>query len=161
MTRKDTVRTVRTNFCLVGHVHFANEYLQKKGVNPNYCYLCPEIKHVKDVSCVSQSNSVPTVVPNLPEGARLHQFWKKWAALGITPKVLTYLREGYTLPFWFWPNLTRSPTKTSCYVNPYRNLYLFEALHQLLNKNEVELVKNQESLGFYIQLFLIPKPNNR
>ena len=35
------------------------------------------------------------------------------------------------------------------------------ALHQLLNKNAVELVKNQESLGFYNGLFLVPKPNNR
>ena len=67
-----------------------------------YCQPCPEIKHVKDVSCVGQSSSVknvtnvPTVVPNLPVGARLHQFWKKWAALGVIPKVLTVLTEGYT-----------------------------------------------------------------
>ena len=140
---------------------------KKKGVIPNYCYLCPEIKHVKDVSCEDQSSSVRnvtndlTVVPNLPEGARLHQFWKKWTALGVSPKVLTVLREGYTLPFRFWPNLTRSPTITSCYVNPHRNLYLLEALHQLLDKNAVELVNNQESLGFYNWLFMVPKPNNR
>ena len=46
------------------------------------------------------------------------------------------------------PNLTRSPTIISCYVNPHRNLYLIEALHQLMNKNTVELVKNQESPRF-------------
>ena len=57
--------------------------------------------------------------------------------------------------------MTRSPTITSCYVNPHRNLYLLEALHQLLDKNAVELVKNQQSLGFYNRLFLVPKPNNR
>ena len=48
----------------------------------------------------------------------------------------------------------------SCYVNPHRNLYLLEALHHHMNKNPVELVKNQPSLGFFNQLFLVPKPNN-
>ena len=51
-------------------------------------------------------------------------------------------------------------TIISCYVNP-RNLYLLETLHQLMNKNAVKLVKNQESLGFYNRLFLVPKPNNK
>ena len=165
---KEAVRTLTINSCLaVDHVHFANGYPQQKGVNPNYCYLSQEIKHVSDVSYVDQLSSVKnvtnvsTVVPDLPVRARLHQFWKKLAALRVSLKVLAVLREGYTLPFQFWPNLTRSPTITSCYVNPHRNLYLLEALHQLLNKNAVELVKNQESLGFYNRLFLIPKPNNQ
>ena len=85
----------------------------------------------------------------------------KWAALGISLKVLAVLREGYILPFWFRPNLTRNPTITSCYVNPHKNSYLLEALHQLLDKNAVELVQNPQSLGFYSRLFLVPKPNNR
>ena len=102
---------------------------------------------MKGVSCVEQTSSVqnvttvPPVVPNLPVGARLHQFWEKWAALGVSPKVLAVLREGYILPFRFRPNLTSGPTVTSCYVNPYRNSYLLEALHQLLDKNAVELVE--------------------
>ena len=93
------------------------------------------IKSVKGVSCVGQLSSakcvtnVPTVVTNLPVGARLHWFWQKWAALGVSPKVLTILKEGYTLPFRFRPNLTRTPTITSFYVNPHRNSYLYEALH--------------------------------
>ena len=119
----------------------------------------------KPLSCVNQLSSVqnvtnvPPVVPNLPVGARLHQFWKKRAALGISPKVLAVLREGYILPFRFRPNLTRTPTITSCYVNAHRNSYLLEALHQLLDKNAVELVQNPQSLGFYNRLFLVP--NNR
>ena len=32
---------------------------------------------------------------------------------------------------------------------------------QLINKNAVEPVQNQDSLGFYNQLFLVPKPNSR
>ena len=54
---------------------------------------------------------------------------------------------------------TRSPTVISCYANPHRNLYLLEALHQLIHKNAVELVQNQKSLGFFNRLFLVPKPN--
>ena len=74
------------------------------------------------------------------------------------PKVVV-VKDGYTLPFQTRPNLTRSPTIISCYVHPHRNLHLLEALCQLTNKNVVELVKNQESLGFYNRLFLVPKPN--
>ena len=84
-----------------------------------------------------------------------------FGSLGAGPKVLQMLKEGYKLPFQTRPNFTRSPTIISCYLNPHRNLYLLEALHQLMNKNAVELVKNQESLGFYNQLFLVPKPNNK
>ena len=63
------------------------------------------------------------------------------------------LKEGYTLPFRIRPKLTRSPTVISCYVNPHRNLYLLEALHQLIDKNAVELVQNQTSLVFFNRLF--------
>ena len=63
------------------------------------------------------------------------------------------LKECNTLPFWTRPNLTMSPTIISCYVSPHKNLYLIMSLHQLMNKNTVELVKNQKSLGFYKTLF--------
>ena len=149
---------------VVTHVPFAGWLPQKKGVIPEHQM---PIKSVKGVSCVNQLSSVqnvinvPLVVPNLPVGARLHQFWEKWAVLGVSPKVLAVLREGYILPFQSRPNLTRSPIITSCYINPQRNSYLLEALHQLLNKNAIELVQNPQSLGFYNQLFLVPKPNNQ
>ena len=48
------------NSCVVNHTLSATGLPQKKGVIPNYCYLCPEIKHVKDVSCVDQSSFVKT-----------------------------------------------------------------------------------------------------
>ena len=37
----------------------------------------------------------------------------------------------------------------------------WEALHQLIDKNAVELVQNLKSLEVFNQLFLVPKPNNR
>ena len=71
------------------------------------------------------------------------------------------LKEGYTLPFRIWPNLARFPTVISCYGNPHRNLKLLEALHQLMDKNAIDLVHKQVSLGFFNRLFLVPKPDNR
>ena len=52
---------------------------KKKGVS--YCYHCQRIKYVEDVSGVDHLSSVnlvtdvPTVAPELPVGARLHQLW--------------------------------------------------------------------------------------
>ena len=77
---------------------------------------------MKDVSCVAQLSfakpvtNVPTVALDLPVGARLHDFWETWEALGAGPKVVKILKEGYTLPFQTQPNLTRSPTIIGCYV---------------------------------------------
>ena len=96
-------RTLSPVYCHVAsHVLFAGGLPQKKGINPDHQRA---IKSVKSVSCVNHLSSVqnvtnvPPVVPNLPVGTRLHQFWKKWAALGVSPKVLAVLREGYILPF--------------------------------------------------------------
>ena len=113
------------------------------------------LKYVKNVSCVTQLSCVASVInvqsvaQNLPVGARLQNFWKTWLDLGAGPKVIEILREGYTLPFRTRPKLTRYPTVISCYVNPHRSSYLLEALHQLIDKNAVELVQNQTSLGFF------------
>ena len=122
---------------------------------------------MKNVSCVGHLCSVNLVtnaqhaVIDPPVGARLNQCWEKWEALGSSPKVVTTLREGYTLPFRFRPHLTRSPTVISNYHNPTKQSFLVEALHQLINKNAVEPVENPNSLVFYNRLFLVPKPNNR
>ena len=151
------------DFC-VANAHSVTGLPQKKGVSPNYCYNHTLIKYVKDVSCVGHLSSAnlvtnaPTAM-DPPVGARLHNFWEKWETLGLSPEVVTTLREGYTLPFWFRPNLTRSPTVISNYHNPSRQAHLL-ALYQLVNKNAVEPVANQNSLGFYNRLFLVPKPNN-
>ena len=164
-SKSETVLSHVNSF--VASVPFASGSPQKKGVNPVYCQSIREINHVNDVSCVDHLSSVKivtnvsTVVTNLPVGARLQQFWEKWETLGSSPKVIRILREGYTLPFRFRPNLTRSPMVISKYVNPKRQSLLLEALAQLTNKNAVEPVTNRTSLGFYNRLFLVPKPDNR
>ena len=122
---------------------------------------------MKDVSFVGHLCSVnlvtntPPAVIDPPVGARLHKCWEKWEALGLSAKVVTTLREGYSLPFRFRPNLTRSPTVICSYHNPAKQSFLLEALYQLVNQNAVEPVENKNSLGFYKRLFLVPKPNNR
>ena len=62
---------------------------------------------MKDVSCVDSLLSkhvtnVPAVVANLPEVARLENFWKAWEDLGAGPKVIQIPRR--VTPFPFGPN---------------------------------------------------------
>ena len=151
---------------VANYVHSAPGHSQKKGVSPESagCYGKErKLKYVKSVSSVIQLSCVKTVTnvrpvaSNLPVGARLQNFWQIWLDLGAGPKVVQILKEGYTLPFRIRPKLTRYPTVVSCYVNPHRNSCLLEALHQLIDKNAVELVQNR----FFNRLFLVPKPNNK
>ena len=159
------------NCGVVKVVHSAPGHSQKKEISPGAaaCQVSEnhKLKYVKGVSCVTHLSCIQPVtnvqiaVQNLPVGARLQNFWQIWLDLGAGPKVIQILKEGYTLPFRTRPKLTRSPTVISCYVNPHRNSYLLEALHQLIDKNAVELVQNQRSLGFFNRLFLVPKPNSK
>ena len=154
----------------VNHVHSAPGHSQKRELSPGSagCHQSKsKLKYVKGASSVTQFSCVQpvtnamNVVSNLPVGARLQNFWLTWLERGAGPKIIQILREGYTLPFRIRSNLTRSPTVISRYVNPHRNSYLLEALHQLMDKNAIELVHNQTSLGFFNRLFLVPKPNNK
>ena len=167
---QETMNTLNVKLNVVNSAHTAPGHSQKNEITPGAAVCYPEqstLKSVKGVSCViplSHVNTVtnaPNVVTNLPVGARLQKFWKKWLDLGASPKVVQILKEGYTLPFQARPNLSRIPTVISCYGNPHRNLKLLEALHQLIDKNAIELVHKQTSLGFFNRLFLVPKPNNK
>ena len=158
------------SYHVVPSAHSAHGPPQKKGTSPvvSDCHKekC-QLKSVKSASCVTQLScvnpvsNVTNVVPNLPVGARLQNFWERGLKLGAGPKVVQILKEGFTLPFRARPKLTRSPTVISCYGNPQKNSYLLEALHQLIDKNAVEIVQNHTSLGFFNRLFLVPKPNNK
>ena len=155
---------------VVNHAHTAPGLSQKKEISPGvadcHSFQSHTVKYVKGVSCVTQLSCVQTVTnvknvaTTLPVGARLQNFLQVWMELGAGPKVVQILREGYPLPFRIRPRLTRYPTVVSFYVNPHRDKYLMEALHQLIDKNAVELVQNPKSLGFFNRLFLVPKPNN-
>ena len=141
---------------------------QKKSINPDIVYR-QEIKYMNDVSCVDHLSSiksvtnVPVVAPDLPVGARLHQFRNNLGSPGGQSKSCYSPQRRIHSPLAVPPNLTRLPTIISCCVNPHRNLYLVEALHQLklMNKNAVELVTTQNSQGYYNRLIWVLKPNNR
>ena len=161
---------LNVNLHVVSFVPSAPGPPQKKGLSLGVsdCQLKKDLLNsVKGVSCVTQLScvnpvtNVPNAAQNLPVGARLQNFWQTWLDLGAGPKIVQILREGYTLPFRIRPHLTRSPTVISRYVDPHINSYLLEALHQLIDKNAIELVHNQTSLGFFNRLFLVPKPNNK
>ena len=101
---------------VVNSAHTAPGHSQKNEISPGAAVGYPEqstLKSVKGVSCViplSHVNPVinaPNVVTNLPVGARLQNFWEKWLDLGAGPRVVQILKEGYTLPFWIRPNLSR------------------------------------------------------
>ena len=140
----------------VASVPFASGSPQKKGVNPVYCQSIREINNVKDVSCVDHLSfvnivtNVQTVVTNLPVGARLQHFWEKWETLGASPKVIRILREGYTLPFRFRPNLTRSPMVISKYVKPPKTVLPFGGTDSA-NKQECSRTGNKSDLPRVLQ----------
>ena len=86
---------------------------QKKEVSPSHCQS--KIKHVKCVCCVSPFLSAPHV-PNAPNAVtgqsvmgRLQKFWQVWQEMGANPRVVSILKDGYTLPFKQRPLLTRFP----------------------------------------------------
>ena len=126
-----------------------------------------EIKFAKCVSFVDPLNSVPPANPVPPVadnqivGARLNLFWQKWQEMGVAPRVILILKEGYILPFNQRPKLTRSPVIVSGYADVLRNQFLSETLHALTQKNAIEKVQNPRSLAFYNRLFLVPKPNKK
>ena len=122
-------------------------------------------KHVEGVSSVSQSASVtnvrdaPSVVTSPPIGGRLQMFWQTWASMGASPRVVSILKNVYTLPFQTKPPLTREPL--SGYATSVRQNLLQESVRSPLAKQAIEQVHNPSFLGFYNRLFLVPKPNNR
>ena len=139
-----TQDSLSVSLTAVDHVLFVKGLSQKKDVSPVIVPTYKEkLKYVKNVSCVDPLSFASTVqnakhvAQNLPVGAKLQNIWQTWLDLGAGPKVVQILREGYLLPFRIRPKLTRFPTVISRYVNPHRNSYLLEALHQLIDKNAV------------------------
>ena len=131
---------------------------QKKDVSPFQSNVA--IKSVKGVSCVSHCLSAP-LVKDPPVGGHLQMFWQVWLSLGSNPRVVSILKEGYSLPFKVQPPLSRSPVIISHYANPVKNKHLKESLQALIQKQAVEKVLVPSSLAFYNRLFLVPKPNNK
>ena len=88
---------------VVQNAHTAPGHPQKKGISPgaagctlNHCALksVKSVSGVTQLSCAQSVTNVRNVVPNLPVGARLQNFWRTWLELGASPKVVHILQEG-------------------------------------------------------------------
>ena len=138
---------------------------QKKGLRPGLCQK--RIKLVEGVSCVNHClfapsvQNVPHVVTETSVGGRLQNFWQVWQKLGSNPRVVSVLKDGYSLPFRERPHLSRFPLVVSKYANPTKSKALVAALSDLRQKQAVEKVVVQSSLAFYNRIFLVPKPNGK
>ena len=146
--QEQTINFSNVNCHVANLAHTAPGHSQKKELSPGVadCYLVQEkLKYVKGASCVTQLPCVkpvtnaPSVVTNLPVGARLQNFWKTWLDLGAGPKVVQILREGYTLPFGSCQNSQGLLLSISCYVNPHRNSYRPECNRTSKKQNLSEL----------------------
>ena len=74
--------------------------------------------------------------------------------LGCEPESSINSKRGLQPSLKVKPTLRRNPIVKSTYGNPLRNSCLQEALHSLLSKQAIELVKVQSSLAF-LQLPLL------
>ena len=165
---QDQIQCSKPNIvnCLVAsHAPSVIGLSQKKDISPSLSKY--QIKFVEGAPCVSHCLSAPSVesahnvVGNPPVGGRLQKFWQVWLSRGSNPRVISILKEGYSLPFKVRPPLSRSPVIISGYANPTRNNHLKESLQALIQKQAVEKVAVPSSLAFYNRLFLVPKPNNK
>ena len=92
-----------------------------------------------------------------PVGGRLRSFCRDWQANNCSFNVLNIITNGYVLPFLSKPNLVRFPLILSEYKALPKDQALADCIQSLLSKNTIERVENVKSLGFYSQLFLVPK----
>ena len=99
-------------------------------------FLCRSLEFLQNVT------NVPVVAPDLSVGARLHQFLGNLGSPWGQSKSHKNPQRRVHSP---------DPTKLDK-INDHhkclRNSYLTEALHALVQKNAVELVKTQQSLVF-------------
>ena len=153
------------NCCVVAPAVTLTGQSQKKDVRPFQPNV--QIKSVKGVSCVNHCLFAPVVrnalhvVKDPPVVGRLQKFWQVWLSLGSNPRVVSILKEGYSLPFKVRPPLSRSPVIVSHYADPVKSKNLKDSLQALIQKQAVEKVLVTSSLAFYNRLFLVPNPNNR
>ena len=138
--------------------------LQKKSVGP--VQSVSKIKVVKGVPCVNPLSfapsvqNVPHVVTEISVGGRLQSFWQFCQKLGSNPRVVSVLRDGYSLPFRERPHLSCFPLIVRKYASPVKSKALLEALSSLIQKKAVEKVVVWSSLVIpsTTVFFLFPNP---
>ena len=116
------------------------------------CFLCRSLEFCKSchkcTSCCQRSTC----------RGKATQFLGEVGSSGFESKGSHHTQRGLHPPL---PAQTEPMQVTNCHKQLSKQAHLLEALYQQVNKNAVEPVANQNSLGFYNRLFLVPKPNNR
>ena len=92
----------------------------------------------------------------LVPGSRLSTFWQVWEARNAHPRVVTILKAGYCLNFRF-----HYPVIRSKYSDREKQQFLIKAVYQMIDKKAIAPVQKVTPLGFYSQLFLVPKPGKK
>ncbi len=100
-----------------------------------------------------------------PVGACLTQFLHAWEEITQDHWVLNVISNGYAPSFpEDRPPLTRLWRKFESITGrtpPKQAVLLQEHIQELLAKKAIEPVKDQQSLGFYSHMFLVPKKNGK
>ena len=66
------------------------------------------LKFVNDLYFASVE-TVHSAVKNLPVAGHLKNFWEIWGSVGVSPRVVSIMKEGYNLPFKVKPSeITRN-----------------------------------------------------
>ena len=117
------------------------------------CFLCRSLEFCK--SC----HKCPNCCYNSTCRVKVTSLLGEVGSSGFESKGSHNTQKGLHLPVQ-----TKSNQVTNCHkqlCQSTETVKLLEALYQLMNKNAVEPVANQNSLGFYNRPFLVPKANNR
>ena len=112
------------------------------------------LKRGKDFLCTVSEGS------HFSSGGKLRHFFTKWEEQGAHQSLLSLIRDGYRLPFRKCPNLSRVPCIISGYASSDKQSALSTSIQDLLLKGAIEVVRTQNSLGFYSRLLGVSKPGN-
>ena len=146
------------SFCKRAVAKEKRKILLSKGRNKicERCFVC------KSVSLCPKCQKCPSCCKRSPCGRPSAKVLVGLALPGFKSEGSLHPQGGVSAPLQGKaPPLTRYPVIASGSSNPLRNKNLNEALQSLGQKQAIERVSVQSSLGFYNRLFLVPKPNKK
>ena len=99
-----------------------------------------------------------STAPSLRVGGCLSRRWRQWCAIGVEPRVVSVLRDGYRIPFEDHPSpLARSPVPFPTYrPDSEHSLALLQEIETMLTKGVLEIIPVPDP-EFYSRLFLVEK----
>ena len=115
-----------------------------------FCSVFVEVFHLPDL--------IDFIMPTA--GQRLKHFAQAWRDMGASPKVMSWIEDGYSIPIdpdepikLVFP----SPKLETVMSSPEKHLRIQKEVQDLLFKRAERVVTGCK-LGFYSKFFLVPKP---